>query len=88
MRALAGALAALLFLTPGTARADERILRYLSDVQVRKDSSIEVAETIDIRAENDRINHGILSRLSDPLQRSTRNSIPRSIYLRERDPRR
>jgi uncharacterized membrane protein YgcG len=41
------------------ARADERILRYLSDVQVQKDSSLDVTETIDIRAENDRINHGI-----------------------------
>ncbi len=45
------------FLLP--TRADERILHYLSDVAVQKDSSIEVTETIDVRAENDRINHGI-----------------------------
>ena len=59
MRNLAGALAALLFVVPGAAHADERILRYFSDVQIQKDSAIEVTETIDIRAENDRINHGI-----------------------------
>ena len=41
------------------AQADERILRYLSDVQVQRDSSLEVTETIDVRAEHDRINHGI-----------------------------
>jgi uncharacterized membrane protein YgcG len=41
------------------AAADERILHYLSDVQIQKDSSVEVTETIDVRAENDRINHGI-----------------------------
>ena len=54
------ALSALLFLlAPAAARADERILHYLSDVQVEKDSSLDVTETIEIRAENDRINHGI-----------------------------
>ena len=54
-----GAAALLLVLAPAAARADERILRYLSDVQIEKDSSIEVAETIDVRVEHDRINHGI-----------------------------
>ena len=49
----------LLFIAPTAVRADERILHYLSDVQVQKDSSLEVTETIDVRAENDRINHGI-----------------------------
>jgi len=44
---------------PAPAAAEERILRYLSDVQVQKDSSLEVTERIDLRAENDRINHGI-----------------------------
>jgi len=54
------ALAALFLLfAPAAARADERILRYLSDVQVQKDSSLLVTETIDVRAEHDRINHGI-----------------------------
>jgi uncharacterized membrane protein YgcG len=59
MRTLLGVAAALLLLAPAQARADERILRYLSDVQIQKDSSIEVAEIIDVRAEHDRINHGI-----------------------------
>jgi len=54
------ALAALLLLVcPAAAQADERILHYLSDVHIQKDSSIEVAETVDVRAEHDRINHGI-----------------------------
>jgi uncharacterized membrane protein YgcG len=51
--------ALLLFLAPAAARADERILRYLSDVQVQRDGSIEVTETIDVRAENIDIRHGI-----------------------------
>ena len=51
--------ALLLLLSASEARADERILRYLSDVQVQKDSSLEVTETIVVRAENDKINHGI-----------------------------
>jgi uncharacterized membrane protein YgcG len=60
MRSFRGAAAALLLaLVPAAAQADERILRYLSDIQVQKDSSIEVAETIDVRAENTLINHGI-----------------------------
>ena len=41
------------------AHADERILRYLSDVQIQQDSSLEVTETIDVRAEGTQINHGI-----------------------------
>ena len=54
-----GVAALLLLLAPGVARAAERILRYLSDVQVQKDGSLEVTETIDIRAEHVRIIHGI-----------------------------
>jgi uncharacterized membrane protein YgcG len=49
----------LFLLAPAAAQADERILHYLSDVQVQKDSSLEVTETIDVRAEHDQINHGI-----------------------------
>jgi uncharacterized membrane protein YgcG len=41
------------------ANADERILRYLSDVQIQRDSSLEVTETIDVRAEGNQISHGI-----------------------------
>jgi uncharacterized membrane protein YgcG len=51
--------ALLLFLAPAAGHADERILHYLSEVQVQKDSTVEVTETIDVRAEHDRINHGI-----------------------------
>jgi uncharacterized membrane protein YgcG len=60
MLALRRALCALLLLAlPAAAQADERILHYWSDVQIQPDSSLEVAETIDIRAEHDAINHGI-----------------------------
>ena len=52
-------LAALAWLLPGAARADERILRFASDISVRKDGSIEVAETIRVRAEGNAILHGI-----------------------------
>ena len=53
---LAG-LAALL--VSGAADAEERILSYVSDVAVREDSSLDVTETITVRAENVAINHGI-----------------------------
>ena len=51
--------ALLLGLAAVPAHAEERILRYLSDVQIQKDASLDVTETIVVRAENDRINHGI-----------------------------
>ncbi|HUP67237.1 MAG TPA: DUF2207 domain-containing protein [Sphingomicrobium sp.] len=54
-----GALAILLLAAPAPAGAEERIHRYLSDVQIQPDSSLEVTETIDLRAENQQINHGI-----------------------------
>jgi uncharacterized membrane protein YgcG len=54
------AIPALLILVAATsAQAEERIQRFISDVQVQKDSSLEVTETIDVRAEHDRINRGI-----------------------------
>lgn len=60
MSRLVRALAALLFIIPpAAARADERILRYLSDVRIEKDGTLDVTETIDVRAERNRINHGI-----------------------------
>ena len=59
MRAIWGAIAALFLLAPAAAHADERILRYSSDIQVRKDSAIDVVETIDVNAEHVRIVHGI-----------------------------
>jgi len=58
-RVWCGAAALVLALAPAAARADERILRYVSDVAVQTDSSLDVTETIDVRAENVRINHGI-----------------------------
>ena len=58
-RAWRAALALFLLLAPAAASAEERITRYLSDVQVRKDSSLEVTETITVQAEGDRIRHGI-----------------------------
>jgi uncharacterized membrane protein YgcG len=59
MRRIWAAFAALALALPSAASADERILRYLSDVQIQKDSSIEVTETIDVNAEHIDINHGI-----------------------------
>jgi len=50
---------ALLVLTAVPAHADERILRFFSDVQIQKDSSLEVTETLDVRAEQINIRHGI-----------------------------
>jgi hypothetical protein len=53
------ALAAACLLMATSARAEERILRFHSDVQIQKDGALEVTETIDVRSENVRINHGI-----------------------------
>jgi predicted membrane protein DUF2207 len=52
-------LALLAALLPTTAQAEERILFYGSDIQVRPDASLEVTETIRVRAEGVAINHGI-----------------------------
>lgn len=52
-------LALSLALVPAAARADERILHFQSNVAIQPDSSLEVTETIDVRAERDAINHGI-----------------------------
>lgn len=54
------AVPALLLLVAATAaHAEERISRFVSDVQVQKDASLEVTETIDVRAEHNQINRGI-----------------------------
>jgi hypothetical protein len=52
-------LPALLLFAATAAQADERIRRFLSDVQIQKDSSLEVTETIDVNVENVAISHGI-----------------------------
>ena len=61
MARMVAALAVLLSLAaaPTAAGAEERITRFASDVQVRQDASLDVAETIDVRAEGDRIRRGI-----------------------------
>jgi hypothetical protein len=59
VRIAAAILAALLLALPAAARAEERILSYVSDIEVRKDGSIDVAETIRVNAEGLRIQHGI-----------------------------
>ena len=60
MRLIRWIFPALLLAAASTAaEAEERILRYLSDVQIQQDSSLQVTETIDVRAERDQINHGI-----------------------------
>ena len=59
MRYLVALLAALLLTAPGAAYAEERILSYVSDVQIRQDGSLSVAETIRVNAEGYRIQRGI-----------------------------
>ncbi len=61
MRRFVPALAALLWLIawPTAAAAQERITRFISDVEVRPDASLEVTETIDVVAEGNRIRRGI-----------------------------
>ncbi|QNN66657.1 DUF2207 domain-containing protein [Sphingomonas lutea] len=49
----------MLFAPFSAANAEERITHFVSDVRIQPDSSIEVTETIEVRAERDAINHGI-----------------------------
>ncbi len=49
----------LLGLTAGIAAADERILEFRSDITIDADARMQVVETIRVRAEADRIDHGI-----------------------------
>lgn len=59
MRLFSAAVAALLLLLTAPAAAEERITSYVSDVEVQKDGTLHVTETIDIVSEGDRIRHGI-----------------------------
>jgi uncharacterized membrane protein YgcG len=60
MRLLIAALAALLaLLLPQPAAAEERILRYYSDIAVQKDGDLLVTEAITVRAEGNQIRRGI-----------------------------
>jgi uncharacterized membrane protein YgcG len=52
--------ALLLFAALAPAKADERILRFVSDVDVRTNGDLLVNETITVRAEGAAIKHGIL----------------------------
>jgi len=54
-----GALLATLLACAAPAAAEERITRFVSDIEVMPDASLEVTETIDVVAENVRINRGI-----------------------------
>ena len=58
-RLLPPLLAALALLWPAPAAAEERILHYLSDVLVERDGELDVTETIRVRSEGERIDHGI-----------------------------
>jgi uncharacterized membrane protein YgcG len=53
------ALAVFLFAWPSAAQAEERITRFVSEVQVRPDASLDVTETIDVMAEGNQIRRGI-----------------------------
>jgi uncharacterized membrane protein YgcG len=50
---------ALFGLLATTSQADERILDFHSEIRVNPDASMQVDETIHVRAEGDRIHHGI-----------------------------
>jgi len=52
-------LAALALLAPGAALAEERILSWQSDIEIRPDGTLEVAETIRVAVEGYQISRGI-----------------------------
>lgn len=52
-------IALLVSLAAGYVQADERILRYHSDIEVMEDGSMSVVETIAVRAEGKKIRRGI-----------------------------
>jgi uncharacterized membrane protein YgcG len=58
-RLLALLAAALAFLLPGAALADERIVSWRSDIAVRADGALDVVETIRVNVEGNQIQHGI-----------------------------
>lgn len=76
MRILMLLLAGLALLAPAHARADERILHFLSDVSVERNGTLDVVETIDVRSEGIEIRRGILrdfpTRYQDRLGREVR----------------
>lgn len=68
--------AALLLVLPNSARAEERILRFISDVRIERDGSLDVTETINVNVEGSRIQRGIFrdfpTRYRDRLGRQVR----------------
>ncbi len=76
MSAIRGALlawaAALLILFPAAARADERILSFVSEVDVQMNGDLLVTETIRLRAEGNDIKRGILRDFPTRQQRDGR----------------
>ncbi len=80
----------LLLLLPLSAAADERILSFHSDILVRSDSMIVVTETIQVRAEGNRIRRGIFrdlpTRYRDKLQNEYEVSIRPLAVLRNDRP--
>jgi uncharacterized membrane protein YgcG len=59
MKRLARTLCALAALAAAPVVADERILDFHSDIVIAADASMQVTETIRVRGERNRINHGI-----------------------------
>lgn len=72
MRTLTLLLAALASLLPGTALADERILSWRSDIDVRADGALDVAETIRVTVEGNQIQRGIFRDFPTTYQRDGR----------------
>ncbi len=69
----------LLLLLPLSVMADERILSFHSDILVRSDSTIVVTETIQVRAEGNRIRRGIFRDLPTRYRDKLRNEYEVSI---------
>ena len=65
---------ALLLLLPAFAAADERILRFHSDVVIQADGWIEVTENITVRAEGQRIRRGIYRDLPNEYRDKNNNT--------------
>jgi uncharacterized membrane protein YgcG len=71
-RLVALVLAVLAIVLPGAASADERIRSWHSDIDIHQDGSLDVAETLRVRAEGDQIKHGILRDFPTVYQRNGR----------------
>ncbi len=81
------ALLTLAFATAG-ARADERILAWQSDIRVRPDSTLEVRETLRVRAEGTRIRRGIFRDFPTGVHEQPRRARGHRLRRAGRDTRR